>query len=319
MAILRGGRRIGNYDIRVGIPRDRSLDNVEQDPRLKQRQGGNKESTMNRFISKMAEGEGFARPNRFLVDFILPRGIQEQATGEGDSDEYVFQEEISRSTQPGQLAQETELRRGLRAFCYNIEMPSRNVDTRAFQTYGPKREIAYAYSFPGEVTASFYADKYLRQRTFFEMWQNSIMDQATHNMHFYDEYVGGIRIYQLGAFSGDAFRDRIAYGVELMEAYPKTITAVPFDYGTNNEIQKISITFSFRNWHNLSLDQVKNYTVGGGFTVPTVKQGNRGIFGNILSKLPPEIRRAGRDAVNVIRQRVPIGSVFGGKVFPPFL
>jgi len=27
----------------------------------------------------------------------------------------------------------------------------------------------------------------------------------------------------------------------------------------------------------------------------------------------------GRDAVNVIKQRVPIGSVFGGKVFPPFL
>jgi len=206
----------------------------------------------------------------------------------------------------------------LRAFCYNIEMPSRNIDTKAFQTYGPKREVAYAYSFPGEVTASFYADKYLRQRTFFEMWQNSIMDQATHNMHFYDEYVGGIRIYQLGAFSGEADRDRISYGVELFEAFPKTITAVPFDYGSE-DIQKISITFSFRNWINLSLDQVKNYTVGGGFTVPTVKQGNRGLLGNIISKLPPEIRRAGRDAVNVLRQRVPIGSVFGGKVFPPFL
>jgi hypothetical protein len=37
MAILRGGRRIGNYDIRVGIPRDRSLDNVNQDPRLRQK------------------------------------------------------------------------------------------------------------------------------------------------------------------------------------------------------------------------------------------------------------------------------------------
>ncbi len=36
MAILRGGRRIGNYDIRVGVPRDRSLDNVnaESAPRL---------------------------------------------------------------------------------------------------------------------------------------------------------------------------------------------------------------------------------------------------------------------------------------------
>ena len=30
MAILRGGRRIGNYDIRVGLPRDRSLVDVEK-------------------------------------------------------------------------------------------------------------------------------------------------------------------------------------------------------------------------------------------------------------------------------------------------
>jgi len=319
MAILRGGRRIGNYDIRVGIPRDRSLDNVLGDPRLKQRAGGNPESTLGRFMGKVAEGEGFARPNRFLVDFILPRGVSSETVELGDGEqEILFEEEISRSTKFRELQQNTEIQRGLRAFCYNIEMPSRNIDTKAFQTYGPKREVAYAYSFPGEVTASFYADKYLRQRTFFEMWQNSIMDQATHNMHFYDEYVGGIRIYQLGAFSGEADRDRISYGVELFEAFPKTITAVPFDYGSE-DIQKISITFSFRNWINLSLDQVKNYTVGGGFTVPTVKQGNRGLLGNILSKLPPEIRRAGRDAVNVIRQRVPIGSVFGGKVFPPFL
>ena len=318
MAILRGGRRIGNYDIRLGIPRDRSLDNVLGDPRLKQRAGGNPESTLGRFMGKVAEGEGFARPNRFLVDFILPRGINETAVATPDGDSFVFQEEISKSTQPGQLAQETELRRGLRAFCYNIEMPSRNVDTKAFQTYGPKREVAYAYSFPGEITASFYADKYLRQRTFFEMWQNSIMDQATHNMHFYDEYVGGIRIYQLGAFSGDAFRDRIAYGVHLYECYPKTITAVPLNYGTQNEIMQISISFYYRNWSNLSIDEVRNYTVGGGFKKPTVKY-KYGAFGKLLSKLPPEISRAGRDVVNVIRQRVPIGSVFGGKVFPPFL
>ena len=50
----------------------------------------------------------------------------------------------------------------------------------------------------------------MRQRSFFELWQNSAMDLATNNVHFYDEYTGAIRIYALGAFSGDAFRDRIA-------------------------------------------------------------------------------------------------------------
>ena len=38
MVILRGGKRIGGYDIRIGLPRDRSLDDVQSDPRLRQRQ-----------------------------------------------------------------------------------------------------------------------------------------------------------------------------------------------------------------------------------------------------------------------------------------
>ena len=317
MAILRGGRRIFGTDIRFGIPRDRSLDNVQNDPRLKRVQG-NPESTIGRFQAKMNEGEGFARPNRFMVDFILPKGLEEQASSEGDADQFTFQEEVQRSTLPGQLQAETELQRGLRAFCFAAELPGRNVDTAPLKTYGPKREIVYGHSYSQEITLSFYADKFLRQRSFFELWQNSAMDLATNNVHFYDEYTGAIRIYALGAFSGDAFRDRIAYGVHMYECYPKTITAVPLNYGTQNEIMQISISFYYRNWSNLSIDEVRNYTVGGGFKKPTVKY-KYGAFGKLLSKLPPEIRRAGRDVVNVIRQRVPIGSVFGGKVFPPFL
>jgi len=317
MAILRGGRRIFGTDIRFGIPRDRSLDNVQNDPRLKRVQG-NPESTIGRFQAKMNEGEGFARPNRFMVDFILPRGLEEQASSEGDADQFTFQEEVQRSTLPGQLQAETELQRGLRAFCFAAELPGRNVDTAPLKTYGPKREVVYGHSYSQEITLSFYADKFLRQRSFFELWQNSAMDLATNNVHFYDEYTGAIRIYALGAFSGDAFRDRIAYGVHMYECYPKTITAVPLNYGTQNEIMQINISFYYRNWSNLSIDEVRNYTVGGGFKKPTVKY-KYGAFGKLLSKLPPEIRRAGRDVVNVIRQRVPIGSVFGGKVFPPFL
>ena len=314
MAILRGGRRVFGTDIRIGIPRDRSLDNVQGDPRLK-RTMGNPESTIGRFQSKMAEGEGFARPNRFMVDFILPRGIDEGVDDDGNN--FTFQEEIKRTTQ-GELKSELELQRGLRAFCFGAELPSRNVDTAPLKIYGPKREIVYGHSYSQEITLSFYADKFLRQRSFFEQWQNTAMDLGTNNVHFYDEYTGAIRIYALGAFSGDAFRDRIAYGVHLYECYPKTITAVPLNYGTQNEIMQISISFYYRNWSNLSIDEVKKYTVGGGFKKPTVKF-QYGEFGRLLSKLPPEIRRAGRDVVNVIRQRVPIGSVFGGKVFPPFL
>ena len=62
MAILRGGRRIGNYDIRIGLPRDRSLVDVAKDPRLQRRPGGS--GTIQRFLSQVNQGEGFSRTNR---------------------------------------------------------------------------------------------------------------------------------------------------------------------------------------------------------------------------------------------------------------
>jgi hypothetical protein len=51
MAILRGGRRIGNFDIRVGLPRDRSLVDVAADPRLKRQPGG--AGTIQRFLAQV--------------------------------------------------------------------------------------------------------------------------------------------------------------------------------------------------------------------------------------------------------------------------
>ena len=75
MAILRGGKRIGGYDIRIGLPRDRSLDDVQSDPRLRQKAGGNPETTMGRFQAMVNEGEGFARRARFYVEFFMPKGL----------------------------------------------------------------------------------------------------------------------------------------------------------------------------------------------------------------------------------------------------
>ena len=320
MAILRGGRRIGPFDIRVGIPRDRSLDNVEGDRRLKRTMGGNPESTMGRVISTIAQGEGFAKPNRFMVDFVLPTGVDTGvAQGLGGSQGILFEEEIQNSTVSGQMQRETQIQRGLRAFVENVDMPGRTLDTTDYKIYGPRRQVVTGHSFSGEITMSMYCDKFLRQRSFFEMWQKAAFDQGTNNVHFYEEYIGAVRIYQLGAFAENADRDRISYGVHLFECFPKTISAVTYGQGQNDEIQKISVSLAFRNWQNLTLDQVGNYTIGGGFKKPEVVSADRGLIGNILQKLPPDLRRAGRDAVNVIKQRVPIGAVFNGKVFPPLL
>jgi len=312
MAILRGGRRIGGFDIRLGIPRDKSLNDVQGDKRLGRTMGPNPESTIGRMMATIAEGEGFARPNRYMVDFILPKGVKTEFVSLG------LKQETERSTLIGQLTEGNKIQRGLRAYVDSVDMPGRNLDTVDLKIYGPKRQIVNGHSFSGEITMSVYCDKYLRQRSFFEMWQKAAFDQGTNNVHFYDEYTGGLRIYQLGAFSGNQDRDRIAYGVELFECFPKTISAVSYGHGQVDEIQKISVTLAFRNWINLTMDRTGTYTTGAPYGKPTViRAEDNSLLGGILNKLPPELKRAGRDVVNVIKQRVPIGAVTGGKVFPP--
>ena len=49
---------------------------------------------------------------------------------------------------------------------------------------------------------------------------------------------------------------------------------------------------------------------------PTIKTSSDfGLFGGILSKLPPEIRRAGRDVLQTTRRSLQIGRVTGGRLF----
>ena len=140
-------------------------------------------------------------------------------------------------------------------------------------------------------------------------------------MDFYDNYVGTMDIYQLGSFSAEQDRDRTTYAVRLYEVYPQTVGSIDYSYGATDQAVNIPITLNFRTWKNLTIDQIDGATVGQAFgDVPTIKPSPEfGLFGGILNRLPPEIRRAGRDILQTTRRNLPIGRVTGGKVFPPFL
>ena len=312
MAILRGGKRIGGYDIRIGLPRDRSLDDVQSDPRLRQKAGGNPETTMGRFQAMVNEAEGFQRKARFYVEFALPRGSLDQVTTQTMEDEqngFSIPELIASVNTP-------QTKRRVQAFCSAISMPSREAVQKEIRHNGPVRKFVYNYTTP-EITATFYTDKFMRERTFFEIWQKAAFSNLTHNINYYNDYVSPVDIMALGNYASRQERDDVTYAVRLLDCYPKTISDVSFSHETN-AVQTFEVTFSFRNWVNYFIDKTGGIDLGeSDFKAPTVKRAG-GIFGGLISKLPPEIRRAGRDVLNELRRRAPIGRVTGGRVFPPF-
>ena len=320
MAILRGGKRIGGFDVRIGIPRDRSLDNVQGDVRLKQRAGGNPDSTMGRIQAYVNEAEGFARKARYYIEFNLPNGVGENLFGTSDNDT-VFSNEITDETRGFALSKDlrsTQIANAKRvqAFCSAVDMPSREIVTKEIKHNGPTRKIAYDAQF-ADITATFYTDKFLRERSYFELWQKAAYSNSTFNFNYYNDYVSPMNILQLGNYASQNERDDITYAVKLFDCFPKTVGAVSYSHDTNT-VQTFDVTFTFRYWVNYFIDEADNVSLLGQkeFNVPTVKYG--GLFGGLFSKLPPELRRAGRDVLNDIRRRVPIGPITGGRVFPPF-
>ena len=320
MAILRGGKRIGGFDVRIGIPRDRSLDDVQGDARLKQRAGGNPDSTMGRIRSFVNEAEGFARKARYYVEFQLPNGIGETLFGTSDNDA-VFSNEITDENRGFALRTDLDAVQKanacrVQAFCSSIDMPSREIVTNEFRHNGPVRKIAYDAQF-ADITATFYTDKFLRERSYFELWQKAAYSNSTFNFNYYNDYVSPMNILQLGNYASQNERDDVTYAVKLFDCFPKTVGAVSYSHDTNT-VQTFDVTFTFRYWVNYFIDEADNVSLLGQkeFNTPTVKYG--GLFGGLFSKLPPELRRAGRDVLNDIRRRVPIGPITGGRVFPPF-
>jgi hypothetical protein len=195
-------------------------------------------------------------------------------------------------------------------------MPDRDVQMKEIKHHGPARKFVYDYK-SAPITASFYTDKFMRERSYFELWQQSAFSQVSNNYNFYDNYVSDINIFQLGSFESKNERDDMTYAVKLFDCYPKLISTV--DYSADgNEVQTFSVTFEFRYWINYFLDRSGNIQLGqANFNDVTVKS-KYGAFGSLINKLPPELRRAGTQVLEGLKRRIPIGGVTGGRVFPPF-
>ena len=326
MAIFRAGKRVGPFDIRVGFPRDKSLDNVDRDPRLRQR--ANTENTIGRFRAAMAKAEGYARPARFAVKLFFPTNLnqvvenaQNAGYGEGQIDPGFVRAQKQKATaaNPGgetMIDLASQMGTQLNIHCDSVSMPGKDLVTQKKQ-FGnePEIDMVVGHSYAGTINASFYADKYLRERQVMELWMKMAHNNLTNEAKYYDDYTGKMQIYQLGSLDGEGDRDVPTYGIEAIEVFPQTLSAVEYNYGSSNQLVKINVGFAYKQWYNLTTDFIAGMSFGNQLqTIHEVKGADRGLFG----RLPIELQRAGREVFNSAKQQVPIGRLFRGKLFPPF-
>ena len=183
-------------------------------------------AVLNELLSGYHGTGGFSRPSRYEVLIIPPRGSNNNPTSDDISNNKKIRE--------------------ISLACENISFPGRNIDTTTdTNIYGPTREIASGFSY-AEVSATFRCSSDMKEKLYFETWQKQSFNTQTWSMQYYEDYIGAVQIFQL-----DENNNR-KYGVELVEAFPKTIGAMTLDYSNGSEINKLPVTFSYRWWKNLN-------------------------------------------------------------------
>ena len=344
MAIFRQGVKIGPFDIRAGISRgdleSTAYHKTATDVRLKQR--ANTENSIGRFRAMMGRAEGYARQARFKVKIFPPRNLKKMAnlqTSISVGDDLEDQTIKQTAAHPDAVTMQqlwNQMGEQLEMHCDSVSMPAHDLQTDTHTIFGPSREIVTGHGFTGTIGATFYADKYLRERHFIELWQKMAVNMVNHKVGYYDDYASGkIQIFQLGSLDGiekvgDAAlgkggrsnydvappkQEAPTYGIEATEVYPETLSAINYDYANSNTVVKVTVGFQFKEWHNLATDSINGMTYGSSQqALHDVKTVSGGLLGN----LPPELQRIGRNLVNQASTQLPIGRITRGKIFPPY-
>jgi len=192
--------------------------------------------TLNEFLGMGRSKDGISRPNKYEVTLFPPTGTKGVGAGRSNN--------IFTSIMGELLGDGTVRATGLK--CESISLPGRNIDTvDDTNIYGPNRKIASGYSF-GDIEATFQCSSDMKEKKYLETWQRLAYNPQTWAMGYYDDYVGSIQIHTLDE------QNEKRYGVEIVEAYPKTIAAQSLGYATLNSYQTISCTFTYRYWKNLT-------------------------------------------------------------------
>ena len=204
----------------------------------------------------MAKAEGYARPARFAVKLFLPANLSKLAN-QKDFSNFVEQDPRGQfsNMQPSAMNPDhatmqdlaTQMGSQINIHCDSVSMPGKDLVTQKKQ-FGnePEVDMVTGHQYSGMINASFYADKYLRERQVIELWMKMAHNNLTNEAKYYDDYVGYVEIYSLDKKYGPN------YGVRLHEAYPKTIGPLDLNSNPNGELLKIPVNITYRYWTTLN-------------------------------------------------------------------
>lgn len=194
------------------------------------------------FTATMFASNVFARPNRFRVEIATLNLFQnlDQTIGPPGYDQNWAQWFGAKD------AIETGSR--LMFYCFNAEIPGVSYQTDDNRIYGSQFKVPYMPQY-NDIDLEFYVGDDMFERWFFEGWMHSIMDPQTQDFNYIGEFSTSITITQMD------LNDQDTYTCTLLEAFPISINQMDLNWDTQNEIHRVSVTFTYKRVLTIDLDE----------------------------------------------------------------
>lgn len=200
---------------------------------------------VNSLISGVTE---YAKLNRYKVD-IFPPNTMINGTSQGEANVFggLLESLVSdiegyvTGTQNGYGDP-----RAINLSCSAVSMPGVSYATKEIRTgKGPLHKIPYDKIYE-PITATFYVDIDHNTRRFFLDWINMIdqpteqVDKDGNHYQFYNNYIGGMYIYQLDA------KQLPSHLVYVEELYPTNVGEIALAYESTDAVATFTVTFNYR-------------------------------------------------------------------------
>ena len=152
--------------------------------------------------------------------------------------------------------------RELNLLCKMTSIPGRQILTSDRKIGIKDTKVAYGYALDA-LSMTFQVMNDYGVRTYFEVWQNSIINQATQTPNYKSEYSHDVQIVQLRKGVGidtdlklgpfildiDIFKSaNVVYECTLLNAFPTTITESQLSQ--DGGLVELTVSFEYDNWRS---------------------------------------------------------------------
>lgn len=210
-------------------------------------------TTFNNFVSTI-KTSGVAFQNHYFVNIVPPRFMAQTAN-----------------------QQMLEI---IPFYVEAINLPEQQLATRPINDYGITREVVYEPLF-GNVTATFFADKSLLIKSFFDNWVGAVSMTRSGRLMYPDQYkVDDLAIYVVNRAK------EVTYVVILKNAYPKLVNDSILSAEGRGAVS-FQVQFVYDSWESFSIKHDD----------PLIKNNNFGSLRNVWNLIQLVRTGANKDAI----------------------